>query len=155
MLAEDARTDETGEQFSAEYRLLTRDGSMVWVRDEATLVSDEDGQPLCWQGVLTDVTDRKQAEEALKESEQRFRSLVQNSSDIITLVGADGTILYVSPAIERVLGYRPEERVGKYLRAGSPERRGARPAPLRQGLRNPGATSSLGVRGTATAPGGT
>ena len=73
-MAEDARTDETGEQFSAEYRLLTRDGSMVWVRDEATLVSDEDGRPLCWQGVLTDVADRKQAEEALKESEQRFRS---------------------------------------------------------------------------------
>jgi PAS domain S-box-containing protein len=79
VLAEDARTDETGEQFSAEYRLLTRDGSMVWVRDEATLVSDEDGRPLCWQGVLTDVTDRKQAEEALKESERRYTDLLSST----------------------------------------------------------------------------
>jgi PAS domain S-box-containing protein len=79
VLAEDARTDETGEQFSAEYRLLTRDGSMVWVRDEATLVSDEDGRPLCWQGVLTDVTDRKQAEEALKESERRYADLLSST----------------------------------------------------------------------------
>ncbi|HEU4847065.1 MAG TPA: PAS domain S-box protein, partial [Rubrobacteraceae bacterium] len=147
VLAEDARTDETGEQFSAEYRLLTRDGRMVWVRDEATLVSDEDGRPLCWQGVLTDVTDRKQAEEALKESEQRFRSLVQNSSDIITLVGADGTILYVSPAIERVLGYRPEERVGSNtFELVHPDDVARARRLFARDLRNPGATSSIGVR---------
>jgi len=48
----------------------------------------------------------------VRKSENRFRSLVQNSSDIISLVGADRTVRYVSPAIERVLGYRPEERAG-------------------------------------------
>ena len=147
VLAEDARTDETGEQFSAEYRLLTRDGRMVWVRDEATLVSDEDGRPLCWQGVLTDVTDRKQAEEALRESEQRFSFLVQNSSDIITLVGADGTVLYVSPAIERVLGYRPEERVGSNtFELVHPDDVARARRLFARDLRNPGATSSIGVR---------
>jgi diguanylate cyclase (GGDEF)-like protein/PAS domain S-box-containing protein len=48
----------------------------------------------------------------VRKSENRFRSLVQNSSDIVSVVGADRTVRYVSPAIERVLGYRPEERAG-------------------------------------------
>jgi PAS domain S-box-containing protein len=126
---------------------LTRDGRVVWVCDEATLVSDEEGRPLCWQGVLTDVTDKKQAEEALKESEQRFRSLVQNSSDIITLVGADGTVRYVSPAIERVLGYRPEERVGRSsFELVHPDDVAHARRLFAEDLRSPGATSSIGVR---------
>lgn len=53
-----------------------------------------------------------QANQKLRENEERFRSLVQNSSDIITILEADGTARYVSPSIERILGYRPEEVVG-------------------------------------------
>jgi PAS domain-containing protein len=52
------------------------------------------------------------AEDALRASEERFRSLVQNTSDIISVIEVDGTVSYISPAAERVLGYRPEERVG-------------------------------------------
>nr|MDQ5828085.1 PAS domain S-box protein [Chloroflexota bacterium] len=60
-----------------------------------------------------DVTERKQAEEAIRASEDRFRSLVQYASDIVTILDADGTIRYESPAIERILGYRPEELIGQ------------------------------------------
>jgi PAS domain S-box-containing protein len=59
------------------------------------------------------VLEAKRHQAALQESERRFRTLVQNSSDVITVVDAEGTISYVSPAVERVTGYRPEELVGK------------------------------------------
>jgi PAS domain S-box-containing protein len=68
VLAEDARTDETGEPFSVEYRQLTRDGRVIWVLDEAVLVKDENDQPLFWQGVMRDVTDQKRTEEGLRST---------------------------------------------------------------------------------------
>src|SRR5918995_147287 len=62
--------------------------------------------------IIRDVTERKGVEKAIKESEERFRSLVQNTSDIITILEADGTVRYVSPAVERVTGYKPEGQIG-------------------------------------------
>jgi diguanylate cyclase (GGDEF)-like protein/PAS domain S-box-containing protein len=75
-------------------------------------VHDEEDEPLYFVSQIQDVSDRKKFEKRIIESEQRFRSLVQNSSDIITILGADGTVLYVSPAVQRVTGYKPEEKVG-------------------------------------------
>ena len=54
------------EPFSEEYRLLARDGSVVWVREEAVLLKDEAGEPLYWQGVFYDLTERKALEERLE-----------------------------------------------------------------------------------------
>jgi diguanylate cyclase (GGDEF)-like protein/PAS domain S-box-containing protein len=66
VLVENARTNESGERFDMEYRLISRDGRTVWVHDEAVLVRDEEGDPLYWQGVMTDVTERKALEERLR-----------------------------------------------------------------------------------------
>src|ERR687889_97532 len=71
----------------------------------------EDGERL-FTGVIRDVTERKEIEKALEESGERIRTLLQNTSDIITLLEADGTIRYISPAVERVTGYSPEEQIG-------------------------------------------
>lgn len=56
---------------------------------------------------------RRQAEQALRDSEKRFRSLIENALDIITVLDAMGTICYVSPSIERVLGHQPNSLIGK------------------------------------------
>jgi PAS domain S-box-containing protein len=68
-------TNETGEPFSAEYRFLGRDGRVVWVRDEAELLRDAEGQPMMWQGVLLDVTARKHAEEALTRRDMVLQAI--------------------------------------------------------------------------------
>ncbi len=74
VLSEEERTDDTGEPFEVEYRVVAGDGSVVWVRGQAVLVRDEDGHPLYWQGIQFDITDQKRPEEALRESEERFRA---------------------------------------------------------------------------------
>jgi PAS domain S-box-containing protein len=68
VIAEVTRCHETGETFMQEYRIIQREGGIVWLRDEAALVYDQDGKPLFLQGIMFDITDRKKAEENLSES---------------------------------------------------------------------------------------
>ena len=115
VLAEDARTSETGEPFVQEYRLASRSGAWVWVRDEAHLIRDEAGGPMYWQGVRSDITEQKEAERQLRDAEERFRLLVEQLP-VITYVderdpGRRGTwpTIYISPQVTQILGYEQEE----------------------------------------------
>ncbi len=97
-----------------------KDGRVLDVSLTISPIRDEQGTIVGASTIARDITERKYSEEelrrsrqALQESELRFRSLVQNSSDIISILEADGTIRYQSPSIERILGYKPEELVGK------------------------------------------
>lgn len=72
-LAADARHFETGEPLSEEYRLITRDGSIIWVRNEAVAIRDDGGRIKYSQGIMLDVTERKLVEHALEASERRER----------------------------------------------------------------------------------
>jgi diguanylate cyclase (GGDEF)-like protein/PAS domain S-box-containing protein len=116
VLAEDLRTNETGEPFVMEYRRFAKDGRLVWIRDEATLVRNEAGDPLYWLGVQMDITERKRAETRLGDAQQRFRTLVDQIPAVTYIDPVDDpeTSLYTSPQIEKMLGYTPEEwREGK------------------------------------------
>src|SRR3989442_14337297 len=64
-------------------------------------------------GIARDITEQKAAREILREREEYFRSLIENSAEIITVLNCDGTRRYVSPSIERALGYTPDELIGK------------------------------------------
>jgi PAS domain S-box-containing protein len=108
--AENRRTEVTGEPFVIEYRMIARDGRVVWFRDEATLVRDEAGEPAFWQGVMMDITQRREAEAGLAEAEARYRALVEQLPAIayIDPVDRHGTV-YISPQTEPILGYTPDE----------------------------------------------
>lgn len=65
VLAEWTRSDEKGDPYVGEYRLIAADGRTVWIRDEAVLLRDDEGKPVHWQGVMVDITDPKQADDDL------------------------------------------------------------------------------------------
>ena len=95
-----------------EYRMVAADGRIVWVHDVVTVVVEND-QPVRLRGVMLDITERKRAEEALKESEERYRVLVEFSPNSIC-VHRDGKLFYVNPAGVRLFGAtNREELVGR------------------------------------------
>jgi PAS domain S-box-containing protein len=100
------------DRFEARYRILRSDGEVRHVQSQGLVVRDDDGTPTATVGVQRDVTERKRAADELRRSEERFRSLAEQTSDIISRHAADGTFLYVSPSVERILGYNPDALVG-------------------------------------------
>jgi diguanylate cyclase (GGDEF)-like protein/PAS domain S-box-containing protein len=106
---ENARSEAAGDEFSLEYRLIAADGRVVWVRDECVLVEDGAGKPLFYQGIMVDITDRKQADEALRESEERFRGAFEYATAGISLSTPDGRYRRVNRAFCEMLGYSETE----------------------------------------------
>lgn len=102
-----------GDDLKAEEWIITRaDGQKRTVVISTRLLETGDGTAHVL-ALMEDVTERHQAEEALRKSEAYFRSLIENISDIITVLDIDGTIRFESPSIERVMGYTPDELIGK------------------------------------------
>src|SRR5918998_490547 len=112
-LVEARRTNETGDSFGEEYRVISKSGHVVWVSDEAVLVKDGQGTPLFWQGVLYDITERRRVEAALKESEQRFRRSFDDAAIGMALVGTNGRFLRANRSLCENVGYPEEELLGK------------------------------------------
>jgi PAS domain S-box-containing protein len=77
VLAENERVDRTGDPWHMEYRVFTKDGGVMWVRDHAVLVRGEHGEPDYWQGYYIDITDQKLAEEALRQALERERQALE------------------------------------------------------------------------------
>jgi len=96
-----------------EFRWLDGDGNMIWVACRTLPRYDSDGSVAGFTGIMRDITERKHAEQGLVESEERFRALIENSSDAIVILNRDGMSRYQSQSMKRVLGYAPEERIGK------------------------------------------
>jgi PAS domain S-box-containing protein len=98
-----------GGRFICEYRMVRPDGQVRWHYCVGTSYLDAEGQPHSVVGISVDVTERKLAESALRESEQRYRSLVDNATDLIYSHGLDGRFLSINQAGEEITGYTQAE----------------------------------------------
>ncbi len=96
---------------TCELRMARPDGVMFWVHLVLT-VADEDGVPVCHLA-LADITERKQAEEALRDSEERYRSVVAAMSEGIAVHAADGSIVACNASAQRILGLTEDEMLGR------------------------------------------
>ena len=109
VLKQAALTDQNNKPFDMEYRMIARDGRLVWVHDEVILVNDLEGKPQFWQGIMLDITDRKLAEHALLEKDrllseaQRIGHMGSWSYDLLT-----DTLQY-SDEMYRLLDTSPQE----------------------------------------------
>ena len=96
-----------------EGRRMRKDGSLVEIAGTASEIRDASGALTGYSAIVRDITERQRAEEGLRQSEAMFRLLTENATDIVSRHAPDGTFLYVSPACRRLLGYDPEELVGR------------------------------------------
>ncbi|MBI1785607.1 PAS domain S-box protein, partial [Candidatus Sumerlaeota bacterium] len=95
-----------------EIQLVKTDGTIFWC--EISIVRhDPSSTAPGLLATLTDQTERHRAEIKLKDSERRFRSLVQNSTDMLLVYGSDGNVSYANPTVERILGFTPDEMIGR------------------------------------------
>lgn len=101
--------------YSLEYPLVGHDGVERVVRSTGRAFFDEDGEPMLFSGVLEDITDRRRAEEALRQRELEFRALAENSPDAILRFARDRRIVYVSPAVTRLTGRPRSAYLGRTL----------------------------------------
>jgi PAS domain S-box-containing protein len=80
-----------------------------------SVVKNDEAEPVALVGVARDISDRKRMEEALRQSEARLRRIADAMRDVVTQVDREGIMQYVSPSVEQVLGYRPDETLGRSL----------------------------------------
>ncbi|MEP7231807.1 MAG: PAS domain S-box protein [Ginsengibacter sp.] len=99
--------------FEMECRIAIAGEKYAFVQDRGYVIRDKAGNPIRLIGATQDITRRKEAEQKVLLSELRFKSLVQNGSDLIAILDEGGNYMYVSPTSKRILGYEPEFFIGK------------------------------------------
>ena len=113
VLKKDAITNKNGEPFSEEYRLITRDGRAVWIQEESTLIRDEAGNPLYWQGFLLNITGKKEAQETMREIANAYRGLFDSITDAIYIQDRFGRFLDVNLGAVKMYGHPHKFFIGK------------------------------------------
>lgn len=98
-----------------EYLVRVRGGRIIAAEMHSSIVRTATGEPRAFISVVRDITERKRTEEALRKSEAYFRAITENSSDLLLIADAGGTLTYTSPSIEMITGYRPNEVIGKSI----------------------------------------
>ena len=102
-----------GMQHHLETQMIRGGGEVIDVDISLSVLKDTDGAITGSIGVVRDITERKHMEGALRQSEMRFRQVVENAKEWIWEIDADGLYTYASPIVEKILGYKPEDILGK------------------------------------------
>jgi diguanylate cyclase (GGDEF)-like protein/PAS domain S-box-containing protein len=110
-----AETLRTGEHFAVEHVHYGRRGEKIYVEVATSPIKDESGRVVKVVHVARNITARKAAEIALRQSEQRFRDIAEQAEEWIWEVDAMGTYTYASPVVEKILGYKPEDVLGMHF----------------------------------------
>ncbi|MDF2704317.1 MAG: sensor hybrid histidine kinase, partial [Rubrobacteraceae bacterium] len=111
VLAEHTRANKTGAPLKLEYRLTTHEGRVVWVRDESVVVRDEEGKPRFRQGVLLDISDRREAEERV-----HFQAhLLEQVQAAVIATDMQGRVTHWNEHAERLYGWSCEEAMGRHI----------------------------------------
>src|SRR5262249_19427671 len=119
--ADDRHVLETGEVLQTTEEHRTPDGKTLYVQIVKSVIYNAKGEKIGTQVMFWDVTDRHQWEEALSESERRYRQLTEASQDAIVVADQDGQITLFNPAAERIFGYQSAEVLGQPLTILIPE----------------------------------
>jgi len=98
-----------------EYIGIRSDGSLFYIEVNSEILRDPEGNPTSMLFVTRDISERKQAEEKLRKSEEKYRNLVERLNDVIYEITDESVIKYVSPSIERIVGYTPDELIGRNI----------------------------------------
>lgn len=105
--------EKEGEIHGLESIWKRQDGELIYIRENAKAIRDENGKIQYYDGTIEDITDRKQAEKALQYSEERFRQIAEQSRDVVWEIDTNGMFTYINTLSNSVLGYSPEELIGK------------------------------------------
>ena len=119
---------EPGVVSSSEYRILSRSGEVVWIRDEAVIITDEQGNPAFYRGYIIDITAQKEAEQALRRSEEQTRRIIDTASYAYIAMASDGLVTDWNQAAEQTFGWTREEVIGHAIGREDHPRRAARRA---------------------------
>jgi PAS domain S-box-containing protein len=101
-----------GVESPSEYRIIDKSGEYKWAQTRVRPIM-EAGQFRGARGILIDVTEQRRTEEALRESEEKYRLSFENVADVIYMIDANLNVLSVSPSVERILGYKPQDFIGR------------------------------------------
>ncbi len=96
-----------------EYRITDKNGVNRWFNIRNVVITDNNGDPVALEGIVTDVSKQKEIENRLRRSEKRFLAVTQNAGSWVWEIDPDGIFTYASPAVYSILGYWPDELVGK------------------------------------------